>query len=181
MVNVQIYKGESLAITVPYENDRDETWTYTMMAASATEALPEAAFTVAPQPSELEITVLSTATETWEADTYQLQLKAVKDANTVIRNVGCLVVLPSLFVDGEDAVNPSSTVQEPKSWREQVLEKAQQVLLTAAGSSELSVNVGEFSTSFESKDRLMAFIRALEREIHAAEYGVEQQVIELEL
>ena len=115
----------------------------------------------------------------WEPGDYILQLwvrppAAVNPIGTAyISTIGTLRVKRSVFVDAADA--------SPKSWREQVLEEAQKTLLTAASSAELNVGVGDFSTSFESRRDLIAFIRGLEREIHAEKYGLERNAIEMEL
>lgn len=165
----KVYKGTSLSVEFEYPSGYDNTYSYMVSAASVAATL--SGLVVTPGESTFEVSALATATAGWKPAKYRLQVRAEKEETVEIINCGYLEVLPSVFSDGAKAVDPDSTAQPPRTWRENVLVAAKAALLNFSGSGVISVNYDGGGQSFQTREELMSFIRILEREVHSRRKG----------
>lgn len=164
----KVYKGTTVSLEFPYPAGYDSTYSYTVQAASVSTVLT--GLTISADDS-LKVEAPATATTVWAPASYRLHIRAEKGAEVFVFNCGYVQVLPSVFIDGAKAVDPDSNVQPPKTWREKLLVAAKQALLNAAGSGAISFSTDGGTTSFQTREELMSFIRGLEREIQSRRKG----------
>ena len=164
---IRVYIGSTYKATFPYPDGLNDTYTYQVIGASGTSVLMENVFTVDGSSGNIKVTADTTS---WKAGEYQLQVRATKDAEVVIRSLGYVCAVPSVFSAGAKAIDPNSTAQKPKTQRERILAAAWTALENASDNSAISVSTDGFSTSFESRGELLRFINDMEKYV-AAEKG----------
>ena len=162
----KVYIGSTFQATYEYPFGLNDTYAYQVIAASGTSVLMENAFAVDGS-DNIKVTADTTS---WKAGEYQLQVRATKDAEVVIRSLGYVCAVPSVFSAGAKAIDPNSTAQKPKTQRERILAAAWTALENASDNSAISVSTDGFSTSFESRGELLRFINDMEKYV-AAEKG----------